>query len=154
MSVIRELLNKYPAVNRDWEYKSVSVDNSLESYLHRIYFYDGYVGVANNHHTVRDFFVRNNGIDDFFMRESDVDDFYDNPAIFTDNVNALFDYKGNRDPWGRRFKVYKSWNNDVTNGEYLCKAILANNGKPVAYLLSTSVEGHTIYCVDRIGYGY
>ena len=49
--------------------------------------------------------------------------------------------------WGRMFKAYK---NGISNGIYRCRAILEDGNKPMVYVLSTSVEGYMIYCVDRI----
>ena len=54
-------------------------------------------------------------------------------------------YRGNSDPWGRMFKVYK---NGINKDVYKCRAILDDSGKSIVYVLSTSVEGYTIYCVE------
>ena len=88
-------------------------------------------------------------VTEFFERHSTRDDFNENPDIFT-SVHKPFDYVGNSDPWHRKFITYKNWYRDITSNKYECRAILDEIGNPMVYVLSTSVEGYTIYCVDRI----
>ena len=143
---LKEITNKYPTTNDEWTYMCVSRDvgyhDGLTSFLHNVLF-----GIKSTMKYKSDEYV---DVHEFFVRQSDKDDFYDNPDVFTSKTNDLFDYSGNVDPWFRKFKIYKSWYNVVTINGYKCKAILDDVGKPLVYVLNTSVEGHTIYCVDRI----
>jgi hypothetical protein len=144
---LRQIMNKYPTTNDEWTYMCVSRDvgdyyNGLTSFLHNVLF-----GSKSTMKYKSDEYV---GVNEFFVRLALKDDFYDNPDVFTSNTNDLFHYSGNSDPWGRKFKVYKSWFNVTTMNGYKCDAILNHVGKPLVYILNTSVEGHTIYCVDRI----
>mgnify|MGYP003344850188 CR=1 FL=1 len=116
--------------------------NDLNVFLHDVLF--GIRTLAGNPHYTSTDYV---GVTEFFVRQSTSDDFYDNPAVFTHKGHDIFNYRGNSDPWGRMFKVYK---NGINKDVYKCRAILDDSGKSIVYVLSTSVEGYTIYCVDRI----
>ena len=149
---LKEITNKYPTTNDEWAYRCMSPDigsyrTDLNSFLHNVLF-----GIKSRKNIVGMHYKSEEYVDvrEFFVRQSDSDDFYDNPDVFTSKTNDLFDYNGNSDPWGRKFKIYKSWYNVVTINGYKCKAILDDVGKPLVYVLNTSVEGHTIYCVERI----
>ena len=142
---LREIVDKYPVVNDEWEYRCMPPNmgryrNDLNSYLGDVLF-----GHSKNEIAYKsgDYV----GVTEFFERHSTRDDFYDNPAVFTHKGNDIFNYSGNSDMWGRMFLAYK---NGISNGIYRCRAILEDGCKPMVYVLSTSVEGHTIYCVDRI----
>jgi len=149
MSKIKEITNKYPTTNDEWAYRCVSSDigsyrTDLNSFLHNVL-----IGIKSRKSITDMKYTSEEYVDvnEFFVRDSTNDDFYDNPALFTHKGHNSFNYVGNSDPWGRMFKVYK---NGINTDVYKCKAILDDIGKPLVYVLSTSVEGHTIYCVERI----
>ena len=146
MSKIKEITNKYPVTNVEWDYRCMPPDwgkyrLDLNSYLHDILYGHSTKNVIT--YKSGDYV----GVTEFFERHSTRDDFYDNPAVFTHKGNNLFNYRGNSDMWGRMFKAYK---NGINNGIYRCRAILEDGNKPMVYVLSTSVEGHAVYCIDRI----
>jgi len=143
---IKEITNKYPVVNDEWDYRCMPPDwgkyrLDLNSYLRDVLYGHSYKNVIT--YKSGDYV----GVTEFFERHSTRDDFYDNPAVFTHKGNDIFNYSGHSDPWGRMFKAYK---NGISNGIYRCRAILEDGNKPMVYVLSTSVEGHTVYCIDRI----
>lgn len=144
MNNIKDITNKYPVTNSDWAYRCMPPNMSsfrldLNSYLNDVLF-----GIKNVTLYKSEEYI---GINEFFVRQSTSDDFYENPAVFTHTGHDIFTYKGNSDPWGRMFVVYK---NGINTERYNCKAILSDGGKPMVYVLSTSVEGKIVYCVDRI----
>jgi hypothetical protein len=143
---IKSITNKYPVVNDEWDYRCMPPDwgkyrLDLNSYLRDVLYGHSTKNVIT--YKSGDYV----GVTEFFERHSTRDDFYDNPAVFTHKGNDIFNYSGNSDPWGRMFKAYK---NGISNGIYRCRAILEDGNKPMVYVLSTSVEGHTVYCIDRI----
>ena len=143
---IKEITNKYPVVNDEWDYRCMPPDwgkyrLDLNSYLRDVLYGHSTKNVIT--YKSGDYV----GVTEFFERHSTRDDFYDNPAVFTHKGNDIFNYSGHSDPWGRMFKAYK---NGISNGIYRCRAILEDGNKPMVYVLSTSVEGHTVYCIDRI----
>lgn len=149
---LKEITNKYPTTNDEWAYRCVSSDigsyrTDLNSFLHNVL-----IGIKSRKNIEGMHYKSEEYVDvyEFFVRQSDSDDFYDNPHVFTHKGHNSFDYVGNSDPWGRKFKVYKNGLLGISDGGYKCRAILDDVGKHLVYVLSTSVEGHTIYCVERI----
>ena len=144
MSKIKEITNKYPTTNDEWSYRCMIPDIGIYRSDLNTYLNDVFYGIKNVTVYKSEEYV---GVVEFFVRQSDRDDFYDNPALFTHKGHNSFNYVGNSDPWNRMFKVYK---NGINTDVYKCRAIFDDVGKPLVYVLSTSVEGHTIYCVERI----
>jgi hypothetical protein len=118
---LKEILNKYPIVNTDWEFKYVG------SMSHRIMAVTG----IDTFHEMKQFH-QYLGITGYFTRKR-VDDGSDN--------------RFNRDPWMREFKMYYT-RNGIKNGIYECNRIGGVNGGNDVYIMVTSVEGNKVWCMD------
>jgi hypothetical protein len=92
-------------------------------------------------YAVRDLQRKYAGIRGVFVRHSDYDDNYSSGSSYN-----------NVDPWFRLFKVYKNGNKTRYYNQYVCEPIFENsfNTSPKAYVLTTSVEGVMVYCLDVI----
>ena len=145
---LKEITNKYPTTNDGWEYRCMPPNMGRHRLDLNSYLRDVLYGYYKNEITYK--IEEYIDVTEFFERHSTRDDLYDNPDLFTHKEHDNFNYRGNSDPWGRMFLVYKNGINNGIYNRYKCKAILDEIGKPMVYVLSTSVEGHTIYCVDRI----
>lgn len=132
---IKEIINKYPVTNDEWGYRCMPPDiggydgGGLNTYLYNVLYGIKNVGSYKN-------FKYYMGVSEFFVRYSKNDDITG----------------GNSDPWHRSFKVYKVNRAMVRDCDgYICDTISVDgSGKPIVYIMSTSVEGKIVYCVDRI----
>jgi hypothetical protein len=127
-NVMGEILRKYPVTNdNQWKYECVyGITSYITSYNDVGYdslFEQRYVGI-------RGIFVRH--------------------SLYDDN-EAHYRYN-NVDPWFRKFKVYKNGNRINYVKQYVCEPIFEKsfNVTPKAYVLTTSIEGSMIYCLDVI----
>ena len=134
---LREIVDKYPVVNDEWEYRCMPPNmgryrNDLNSYLGDVLF-----GHSKNEIAYKsgDYV----GVTEFFERHSTRDDFYDNPAVFTHKGNDLFNYRGNSDMWGRMFKAYK--NGDIL--DLTTKGVTTGNTRTV-----TMGASNTSFTID------
>jgi len=130
-SVMGEILRKYPVTNTNqWKYECM---DGISSYMIR---YNGFMYDS--------VFVQNYaGIRGIFVRHSMYDD---NEAHYAYN---------NVDPWLRKFKAYKNGNKTRYTGynnQSMCEPIFCSDftSQPKAYVLTTSIEGIMIYCLDVI----
>ena len=128
-SVMGEILKKYPVTNTNqWKYECM---DGISSYMIR---YNGFMYDS--------VFVQNYaGIRGIFVRHSMYDDNEENYAY------------NNVDPWLRKFKAYKNGNKTRYTGynnQYMCEPIFCSDftSQPKAYVLTTSIEGIMIYCLD------
>jgi len=130
-SVMGEILRKYPVTNdSQWKYECVY---GITSYI------KGYTG--GQYDSL--FEQRYVGIRGIFVRHS----------LYDDN-EAHYRYN-NVDPWFRKFKAYKNGNKINYVKQYVCEPIFCNRlglrySVPNAYVLTTSIEGSRIYCLDVI----
>jgi len=118
---LKEILNKYPIVNTDWEFKYVG---SMSHRIMEVTCIDTYHGMKQVHQYL--------GITGYFSRTRK-DDGSDN--------------RFNRDPWMREFKMYYT-RNGIKNGIYECNRIEGVNGGNDVYIMVTSVEGNKVWCMD------
>lgn len=127
-SVMGDILMKYPVTNNSqWKYECVY---GITSYI-TSYNDVGYDSLLEQRYA---------GIRGIFVRHSMYDD---NEAHYRYN---------NVDPWFRKFKAYKNGNKINYVKQYMCEPIFENsfNVTPKAYVLTTSIEGSMIYCLDVI----
>jgi hypothetical protein len=127
-NVMGEILRKYPVTNdSQWKYECVY---GITSYI-TSYNDVGYDSLLEQRYA---------GIRGIFVRHSMYDD---NEAHYRYN---------NVDPWFRKFKAYKNGNKINYVKQYVCEPIFENsfNVTPKAYVLTTSIEGGMIYCLDVI----
>ena len=129
-SVMGDILMKYPVTNNSqWKYECVY---GITSYI-TSYNDVGYDSLLEQRYA---------GIRGIFVRHS----------LYDDN-EAHYRYN-NVDPWFRKFKAYKNGNKINYVKQYVCEPIFENsfNVTPKAYVLTTSIEGSMIYCLDVIEY--
>ena len=129
-SVMGDILMKYPVTNNNqWKYECVY---GITSYI-TSYNDVGYDSLLEQRYA---------GIRGIFVRHT----------MYDDN-EAHYGYN-NVDPWFRKFKAYKNGNKINYVKQYVCEPIFENsfNVKPKAYVLTTSIEGCMIYCLDVIEY--
>ena len=127
-SVMGDILMKYPVTNNSqWKYECVY---GITSYI-TSYNDVGYDSLLEQRYA---------GIRGIFVRHS----------LYDDN-EAHYRYN-NVDPWFRKFKAYKNGNKINYVKQYVCEPIFENsfNVTPKAYVLTTSIEGGMIYCLDVI----
>jgi hypothetical protein len=127
-NVMGEILRKYPVTNdSQWKYECVY---GITSYI-TSYNDVGYDSLLEQRYA---------GIRGIFVRHS----------LYDDN-EAHYRYN-NVDPWFRKFKAYKNGNKINYVKQYVCEPIFENsfNVTPKAYVLTTSIEGGMIYCLDVI----
>jgi hypothetical protein len=126
-SVMADILMRYPVTNdNQWKYEAA---DGISSYM---------IGYNSD---VLD--QRYAGIRGIFVRHS----------VYDDNFGSGSSYN-NVDPWFRKFKAYKNGNKTRYNKQYVCEPIFGKLGThysvPKAYVLTTSIEGSMIYCLDVI----
>ena len=127
-NVMGDILMKYPVTNNSqWKYECVY---GITSYI-TSYNDVGYDSLLEQRYA---------GIRGIFVRHS----------LYDDN-EAHYRYN-NVDPWFRKFKAYKNGNKINYVKQYVCEPIFENsfNVTPKAYVLTTSIEGGMIYCLDVI----
>ena len=127
-NVMGDILMKYPVTNNSqWKYECVY---GITSYI-TSYNDVGYDSLLEQRYA---------GIRGIFVRHS----------LYDDN-EAHYRYN-NVDPWFRKFKAYKNGNKINYVKQYVCEPIFENsfNVTPKAYVLTTSIEGSMIYCLDVI----
>ena len=117
--IFKEIVNKYPIVNTNWE---CSYDY-VGALSHRIM----EVTNINRYDTLKQYL----GIVGYFSRTR-VDDGSDN--------------RFNRDPWMREFKMYNR--DGIKNGIYGCNRIKGVNGGNDVWVMVTTVEGNRVWCMD------
>jgi len=118
---LKQIMNKYPIVNTDWEFEYVG------SMSHRIMAVTG----IDTFHEMKQFH-QYLGIGGYFSRTRK-----------DDGSSVIF----NCDPWMREFKMYYT-RNGIKNGIYECKRIDGVNGGNDVYIMVTSVEGNKVWCMD------
>ena len=114
----KEIVNKYPIVNTNWE---CSYDY-VGDLSHRIM----EVTNINRYDTLKQYL----GIVGYFSR-----------IRKDDGTSGVY----NRDPWMRAFKMYFP---GVKNGIYECMRINGVNGGDDIWITVTSVEGNRVWCMD------
>jgi len=130
-SVMGEILIKYPVTNTNqWKYECM---DGISSYI-KGYTCGEYDSLLEQRYA---------GIRGIFVRHS----------LYDDN-EAHYGYN-NVDPWFRKFKAYKNGNKTRYTGynnQYMCEPIFCSDftSYPKAYVLTTSIEGSMIYCLDVI----
>ena len=116
----KEIVNKYPIINTDWEcsydYVGVLSYRIME------------VNNFNSYDTLKQYL----GIVGYFSR-----------IRKDDGSGVIF----NSDPWMREFKMYYT-RGGIKNGVYECKRIDGVNGGNDVYVMVTTVEGNRIWCMD------
>jgi hypothetical protein len=114
------LTARYPIVNNEWE-----IGDSVYS-LH--YYIESYVGgrIVSNYDVSNYVGIRN-----YFVRISEYE----------------FDCD-NRDPWNRRFFAYSRGSRTIMNNHYICRPLIDGGGDILMYVMTTSVEGQIVYCLD------
>ena len=134
-NVMADILRKYPVTNTNqWKYECM---DGISSYMIR------YNGVMYDSVFVQSYA----GIRGIFVRHSMYDD---------NEGNYAYKYAYNNvDPWFRKFKTYKNGNKTRYTGynnQYMCGPIFCSDftSQPKAYVLTTSIEGSMIYCLDVI----
>ena len=129
---ISEILNKYPIVNYGWDVGDSVY--SLDNYIMKV---TGGCEIENygggNYVGIREYFVRHSVHDD----------------------NEVGYQYNNLDPWNREFKAYKrGYNVNRVNqlNQYVCRPMVnRDNGLIMMYVITTSIEGRILYCLDVIG---
>ena len=116
----KEIVNKYPIINTDWE---CSYD-----YVGALSYRIMEVTNINSYDTLKQYL----GIVGYFSR-----------IRKDDGSSVIF----NRDPWMREFKMYYT-RDGIKNGVYECKRIDGVNGGNDVYIMVTSVEGSRVWCMD------
>jgi hypothetical protein len=119
----KEIVNKYPIVNTDWECNYVGAIGSMSHRIMAVTGIDSYNGMKQFHQYL--------GITAYFTRKR-VDD----------GSGVIF----NSDPWMREFKMY--YLDGIKNGIYECTRIDGVNGGNDVYIMVTSVEGSRVWCMD------
>jgi len=117
---LKDIINKYPIVNTDWEcsydYVGSMVDRIMEvTNIHRYDILNQYLGIVG-----------------YFSR-----------TRVDDGSSVIF----NSDPWMREFKMYYT-RGGIKNGIYECKRIDGVNRGNDVYIMVTSVEGSRVWCMD------
>lgn len=130
-NVMADILMKYPVTNdNQWKY---DVDG-ITSYI------TNYTGGGYDSDILEQ---KYDGIRGIFVRHS----------VYDDDDSLGYEYN-NVDPWFRKFKAYKNGNKTRYNKQYMCEPIFGNLGfhysVPKAYVLTTSIEGSMIYCLEVI----
>jgi hypothetical protein len=126
-----EMIKRYPITNSNqWRFVSG----------YGVY---AYMVPLVGEYAVRDFQRKYVGLEGIFVRHSEYDDNYN--EVGYNNYN-------NVDPWYRLFKAYKNGNKTRYYNEYVCEPIFEHsfNTLPRAYVLTTSIEGVMVYCLDVI----
>ena len=122
----KEIVNKYPIVNTDWECS-----------------YD-YVGALSHH------IMTVTGIDIYNDEMKQFHQYLGITSYFSrTRVDDGSDDRFNRDPWMRKFKMYNL--DGIKNGIYGCKCIEGVNGGNDVWVMVTSVEGNRVWCMDVYG---
>ena len=116
----KEIVNKYPIINTDWE---CSYD-----YVGALSYRIMEVTNINSYDTLKQYL----GIVGYFTR-----------IRKDDGSSVMF----NCDPWMREFKMYYT-RRGIKNGIYECTRIDGVNGGNDVYIMVTSVEGNRIWCMD------
>ena len=123
---MQKMLNKYPIVNLDWE-----VGDSVYSLQY-------YIECYGRGRSIRGYNVSNYaGICNYFVRKSKYDD-------------VVYKFDRNNDPWNRRFFAYKSGSRINKSNQYICRPLIGGSGDILMYVMTTSVEGDIVYCLDVI----
>ena len=117
---LKEIVNKYPIINTDWE---CSYD-----YVGALSYRIMEVTNINSYDTLKQYL----GIVGYFTR-----------IRKDDGSSVMF----NCDPWMREFKMYYT-RRGIKNGIYECTRIDGVNGGNDVYIMVTSVEGNRIWCMD------
>jgi hypothetical protein len=130
-NVMADILRKYPVTNdNQWKYEAA---DGISSYM------IGYNSVIYDSDVLEQRYA---GIRGIFVRHS----------VYDDN-ETQYGYN-NVDPWCRKFKAYKNGNKINYVKQYMCEPIFGNLGThysvPKAYVLTTSIEGHRVYCLEVI----
>ena len=131
---ITEIIKRYPVTNYTWDWWGVGATSAHS--------FDFYIIKASRGVEIENYDVPNFvGIREYFVRHS-VDD---------DNFGSGSSYN-NVDPWYRPFKAYKRGNGLNRVNRYMCRPMVKKNsgGVILMYVLTTSIEGHMIYCLDVI----
>jgi hypothetical protein len=116
----KEIVNKYPIINTDWE---CSYD-----YVGALSYRIMEVTNINSYDTLKQYL----GIVGYFTR-----------IRKDDGSSVMF----NCDPWMREFKMYYT-RRGIKNGIYECTRIDGVNGGNDVYIMVTSVEGSRVWCMD------
>lgn len=124
------ILDRYPIVNVDWD-----IGDS-------VYGLDLYMTKVANGVEMENYGVNNYvGIREYFVRNSEQDDNFGSGSSYN-----------NVDPWNRGFKAYKRGHSMNIVNQYVCRPMVnRDNGNIMMYVITTSVEGRMIYCLDVIG---
>jgi hypothetical protein len=126
LQYMQKMLNKYPIVNLDWE-----VGDSVYSLQY-------YIECYGRGRSIRGYNVSNYaGICNYFVRKSKYDD-------------VVYKFDRNNDPWNRRFFAYKSGSRINKSNQYICRPLIGGSGDILMYVMTTSVEGDIVYCLDVI----
>ena len=120
----KEIVNKYPIVNTDWECNYVGAIGDMTHRIMAVTGIDTYHGMKQFHQYL--------GITAYFTRTRK-----------DDGSSVIF----NCDPWMREFKMYYT-RGGIKNGIYECKRIDGVNGGNDVYIMVTSVEGNRVWCMD------
>jgi len=132
-NVMGDILMRYPVTNdNQWKYEAA---DGISSYM------IGYITSYNDVGYDSLLEQRYAGIRGIFVRHS----------VYDDNFGSGSSYN-NVDPWFRKFKAYKNGNKINYVKQYVCEPIFEKsfNVTPKAYVLTTSIEGSMIYCLDVI----
>jgi hypothetical protein len=120
----KEIVNKYPIVNTDWECNYVGAIGDMTHRIMAVTGIDTYHGMKQFHQYL--------GITAYFTRTRK-----------DDGSSVIF----NCDPWMREFKMYYT-RGGIKNGIYECTRIDGVNGGNDVYIMVTSVEGNRVWCMD------
>lgn len=129
MGGIDNIIIKYPIVNSEWEVGD------------RVYGLDYYIrlvakGVELDNYSVNNYV----GTREYFVRHSKWDDNFGGGSSYN-----------NVDPWNREFKAYKRGHRVNRVNRYICRPLIKRDGGGIMmYVITTSIEGRMIYCLDVI----
>ena len=132
MNVGIEVVEMYPISNNQWQFM-YEWHIGIVSYMMRI---------VDNEVVMDDLRRKYAGVRGIFVRHSGYDD----------DDSLGYEYN-NVDPWFRKFKAYKNGNKTRYDKQYMCDPIFDDKfsiREPKAYVLTTSVGGSMIYCLDVI----